>query len=136
MSKVSDYISSMQTAVEAAGYTWSNQVFDLEEVPKGSADMCYRWEESIREITENSGSRLQKTKEISFYFSFSIPNRGDRKARLITIADYKESLEDIFYSTITDTPVTVVVTESQPMHDDDYKVVKFSADVTYWRDLS
>lgn len=133
--KISDYISALQTAVESAGYRWSDQVFDLENVPSGRADMCYRWEIAPREFFENSGNRLDKTKEVSFYFAFSIPQKGDRKARLIEIADYQEALEDIFYTTITDIPVTFTSGESQPMHDDDYKVIRFSADIRYWRDL-
>lgn len=129
-----NYIEAIITAIEALGYSISDDFFDFDSAPTSRMDKIFRLETGTEEIGEVSGNRVEKKKNVDVWTAFKITARGDRKEAVLDAFDSQEAIEDALMATSTEIP-GIVTNSMMSKSFQNYLVIRIGLNFIYWRDL-
>jgi hypothetical protein len=135
MSDTRTEVGKLITAIEALGYTMSDDMFDFDAVPSSKMNKAYRLEAVTAEILDVSGRRVEKRKTVDVWLAFRVTAKGDRKDAFLDVLDAQESVEDELLDALTNLP-SGVGDGTMSKYIQNYIVVHTVMSFTYWRDLT
>lgn len=135
MSDTRTHIEALMTAVEALGYSLSDDQFDFEAVPSSKMNKIYRLEVGTPEVIEVSGNRVEKRKGVDLWAAYRVTAKGDRKDAFLDVLDYQEAIEDAVLGAITTQPLNIDES-SLAKYVENYIILHVSFTFTLWRDLT
>ena len=135
MSDTRTEVGKLITAIEALGYTMSDDMFDFDAVPSSKMNKAYRLEVGTAEILDVSGRRVEKRKTVDVWTAYRVTAKGDRKDAFLDVLDAQELVEDELLDALTNLP-SGVGSGTASKYVQNYIVVHTVFSFTYWRDLT
>jgi hypothetical protein len=135
MSDTRTEVGKLITAIEALGYSMSDDMFDFDAVPSSKMNKAYRLEVGTAEVLDLSGRRVEKRKTVDVWAAFKVTAKGDRKDAFLDVLDAQETIEDELLDALTNLP-SGIGDGTMSKYVQNYIVVHTVYRFTYWRDLT
>lgn len=135
MSDTRTEVGKLITAIEALGYSMSDDMFDFDAVPSSKMNKAYRLEVGTAEIIDLSGRRVEKRKTVEVWMAYKLTAKGDRKDAFLDVLDAQETVEDELLDSLSALPLTVN-DGAMSKYVQNYIILHVGFSFTYWRDLT
>lgn len=132
---ISTNVASIMTAIEALGYTWTDEAFSFDRIPSSNLEKHYRMTVGTTAIEEESSGRVMKTKRLDIWTAHLFIAAGDKKTAFKTILTEQDNLEDAVFNSITELPVDIQNTECEAVYNENFIIMHYTGNIKYWRDI-
>lgn len=135
LTSVKDNVQSVMTAMEAAGYKWTDEPFSFDQEPSSTLNKHYRLNVGTGRIDEESGGRVMKTKAIEIWTAHRLIAAGAKQAAFLNIIAEQDTVEDAIWNSIAALPVSIDNGGMEALYGQNFVICHFTGNLVFWRDI-